>query len=79
MVCAPKKERPAVCMRGAKAEKTCIILQRLDLFHGFAQGGVTEVALGDLEEAGAGPAGLEECEVFEGGDAVVEAAGEQDG
>ncbi len=52
---------------------------RLDLFHGIAQGSVAEVALGDLEEAGTGPAGLEECEVFEGGDAVVEAAGEQDG
>jgi hypothetical protein len=40
MVCAPRKETPAVARRGAKAEKTCIILQRLDLFHGFAQGGV---------------------------------------
>ena len=52
---------------------------RLDLFHGFAEGGVAEVALGDLEEAGARPAGLEECEVLDGGDAVVEAAGEEDG
>lgn len=33
---------------------------RLDLFHGIAQGSVAEVALGDLEEAGTGPAGLEE-------------------
>ena len=52
---------------------------RLDLFHSFAKGGVAEVALGDLEKTGAGPAGLEECEVFEGRDAVVEAAGEEDG
>jgi len=52
---------------------------RLDLFHGFAQGSVAEVALRDLEEAGAGPAGLEECEVFEGRDAVMEAAREEDG
>ena len=52
---------------------------RLDLFHGFAQGGVAKVALGDLVETGARPAGLEERKVFEGGDAVVEAAGEQDG
>jgi len=35
--------------------------------------------LGDLEEAGAGPARLEERKVFEVGDVVVEAAGEQDG
>jgi hypothetical protein len=39
---------------------------RLDLFHRFAQGGITEVALGDLEECGAGPAGLEELEIFDG-------------
>jgi hypothetical protein len=37
------------------------------------------VALGDLEETGAGPAGLKECKVFQRGDAVVEAAGEEDG
>ncbi len=44
---------------------------RLDLFHGLAEGGVAEVALGDLQEAGAGPAGLEELEIFEWGNAVV--------
>lgn len=39
----------------------------LDLFHRFAQGGITKVALGDLKEAGAWPAGLEKFEVCEGG------------
>lgn len=51
----------------------------LDLFHRFAQGGITKVALGDLKEAGAWPAGLEKFEVCEGGDALVEAVGEEDG
>ena len=51
---------------------------RFDLFHGFAEGGVAKVALWDLKEAGAEPAGLKKFDVFEGGNAVVEAASQED-
>ena len=48
---------------------------RLDLRHGLAEGAVAEVALGDAEEFGAGPAFGEFFEVGDWGDAVVKASG----
>jgi hypothetical protein len=47
------------------------------LRHRFAQGAVTEVALGDAQEFGTGPAFGEFFEVSHRGDAVVEAAGDK--
>ena len=79
----PKKKRRPQSVCAAPRRKNLLNPSphnpRLDLFHGFAEGGVAEVALGDLEEAGAGPAGLEKGEVFEGRDAIVETAREEDG
>ena len=36
----PKKKDACGLYARHQGEKTCITLQRLDLFHGFAQGGV---------------------------------------
>lgn len=51
---------------------------RFDIFHGLAKGGVAKVALRDLKEAGTEPAGLKKFDIFEGGNAVVEAASQED-
>jgi len=44
----PKKRDSRSLYARRQGEKTCIPLQRLDLFHGFAKGSVAKVALGDF-------------------------------
>lgn len=44
----PQKRDACGLYARRQGEKTCIPLQRLDLFHGFAKGSVAKVALGDF-------------------------------